>query len=158
MNPKDYRIEEVWDVLDDREKKVIQGRYLDDTLKTRAEIGKQLGCTGSRVGALEKRALHKMRHRFSQLDNIEIPEEVIVIQPRKPAPKPKPITLVSVHERHRRWVKSAMSAMKAFLRGEKIQMRGRITTGGRWEDVDLGKLIDAQTCIEWRPKPQNGAN
>jgi hypothetical protein len=51
------------------------------------------------------------------------------------------------------WVKQTIHALEAFLRGEQLQMRGRIATDGCWRDFDLAAEID-KGMISWRVKPK----
>jgi Sigma-70, region 4 len=156
-----YRIEEVWDVLSPQEKAVIQGHYFEE--KPFKQLAKELGVSRSYPSKLAKQALLRMRLRFEKIDKLDWTPEIIDTRPSRngtapkpkprPAPKPKPEPKRPT-KHHKAWVKSAMAAMKAFLRGEKIQMRGQVTTGGYWQDVDLGELIDRETAIDWRPKPK----
>ena len=96
MNLDGYYIDEVWNVLNTREKTVIEGRYLDGKQKTFAQIGKELGISGSYASLLEKQALHRMRERFVRMDNLSTLEELdlsidgkITEEPRRRSPKPK---------------------------------------------------------------------
>lgn len=66
LNMELEKIKEYIDVLDDREKEVIVGRFgldLKDE-KTQREIAKELGISRSYVSRIEKRALMKMFHEF----------------------------------------------------------------------------------------------
>ncbi|KOO43838.1 RNA polymerase sporulation sigma factor SigK [Priestia koreensis] len=60
------KIKEYIDILDDREKEVIVGRFGLDLQeeKTQREIAKELGISRSYVSRIEKRALMKMFHEF----------------------------------------------------------------------------------------------
>lgn len=60
------KVKEYIDVLDDREKEVIIGRFGLDLQKekTQREIAKELGISRSYVSRIEKRALMKMFHEF----------------------------------------------------------------------------------------------
>lgn len=60
------KIKEYIDILDEREKEVITGRFGLDLQKekTQREIAKQLGISRSYVSRIEKRALMKMFHEF----------------------------------------------------------------------------------------------
>nr|WP_239582841.1 RNA polymerase sporulation sigma factor SigK [Bacillus tianshenii] len=66
LNMELEKIKEYIDVLDDREREVIVGRFgldLKDE-KTQREIAKELGISRSYVSRIEKRALMKMFHEF----------------------------------------------------------------------------------------------
>ncbi len=55
------------DILDDREKEVVVGRFGLDTggeERTQREIAKELGISRSYVSRIEKRALMKLYHEF----------------------------------------------------------------------------------------------
>ncbi|WP_245237083.1 sigma-70 family RNA polymerase sigma factor, partial [Paenibacillus ihuae] len=55
------------DILDDREKEVVVGRFGLDTggeERTQREIAKKLGISRSYVSRIEKRALMKLYHEF----------------------------------------------------------------------------------------------
>ena len=60
------KIKEYIDVLDEREKEVIIGRFGLNLKKekTQREIAKELGISRSYVSRIEKRALMKMFHEF----------------------------------------------------------------------------------------------
>lgn len=60
------KIKEYIDILDEREKEVIVGRFGLDLQKekTQREIAKELGISRSYVSRIEKRALMKMFHEF----------------------------------------------------------------------------------------------
>ncbi|THE15377.1 RNA polymerase sporulation sigma factor SigK [Bacillus timonensis] len=66
LNMELEKIKEYIDVLDDREKEVIVGRFGLDLSKekTQREIAKELGISRSYVSRIEKRALMKMFHEF----------------------------------------------------------------------------------------------
>ena len=51
-------------VLDERERSIIQLRYLDDERVSLAEVGRRIGVSRERVRQLEGRALEKMRRRL----------------------------------------------------------------------------------------------
>ncbi len=66
LNMELEKIKEYIDILDDREKEVIVGRFgldLQDE-KTQREIAKELNISRSYVSRIEKRALMKMFHEF----------------------------------------------------------------------------------------------
>ena len=55
------------DILDDREKEVVVGRFgleLGGEERTQREIAKELGISRSYVSRIEKRALMKLYHEF----------------------------------------------------------------------------------------------
>ncbi|UTL71383.1 RNA polymerase sporulation sigma factor SigK [Bacillus halotolerans] len=60
------KVKQYIDILDDREKEVIVGRFGLDLKKekTQREIAKELGISRSYVSRIEKRALMKMFHEF----------------------------------------------------------------------------------------------
>ncbi|MFZ3588247.1 RNA polymerase sporulation sigma factor SigK [Bacillus sp. DJP31] len=66
LNMELEKIKEYIDILDDREKEVITGRFGLDLQKekTQREIAKELGISRSYVSRIEKRALMKMFHEF----------------------------------------------------------------------------------------------
>ncbi|GIN20072.1 hypothetical protein J1TS3_12060 [Siminovitchia fordii] len=66
LNMELEKIKEYIDVLDDREKEVIIGRFGLNLEKerTQREIAKELGISRSYVSRIEKRALMKMFHEF----------------------------------------------------------------------------------------------
>ncbi|MEH7236111.1 RNA polymerase sporulation sigma factor SigK [Bacillus sp. JJ1562] len=66
LNMELEKIKEYIDVLDDREREVIVGRFGLDLKKekTQREIAKELGISRSYVSRIEKRALMKMFHEF----------------------------------------------------------------------------------------------
>ncbi|RSK27939.1 RNA polymerase sporulation sigma factor SigK [Bacillus sp. HMF5848] len=66
LNLELEKIREYIDILDDREKEVIVGRFGLDLQKekTQREIAKELGISRSYVSRIEKRALMKMFHEF----------------------------------------------------------------------------------------------
>lgn len=66
LNMELEKIKEYIDVLDEREKEVIVGRFGLDLKKekTQREIAKELGISRSYVSRIEKRALMKMFHEF----------------------------------------------------------------------------------------------
>lgn len=65
LNMELEKVKKYIDILDDREKEVIVGRFgLDLKKKTRREIAKELGISRSYVSRIEKRALMKMFHEF----------------------------------------------------------------------------------------------
>ncbi|MBS4199750.1 RNA polymerase sporulation sigma factor SigK [Bacillus sp. FJAT-49732] len=66
LNMELERVKEYIDVLDDREKEVIIGRFGLNLEKerTQREIAKELGISRSYVSRIEKRALMKMFHEF----------------------------------------------------------------------------------------------
>lgn len=66
LNMELERVKEYIDVLDDREKEVIVGRFGLNLEKerTQREIAKELGISRSYVSRIEKRALMKMFHEF----------------------------------------------------------------------------------------------
>jgi RNA polymerase sporulation-specific sigma factor len=66
LNMELEKIKEYIDILDEREKEVIIGRFgLDfQKEKTQREIAKELGISRSYVSRIEKRALMKMFHEF----------------------------------------------------------------------------------------------
>jgi RNA polymerase sporulation-specific sigma factor len=66
LNMELEKVKEYIDVLDDREKEVIIGRFGLDLKKekTQREIAKELGISRSYVSRIEKRALMKMFHEF----------------------------------------------------------------------------------------------
>lgn len=66
LNMELEKVKQYIDVLDDREKEVIVGRFGLDLKKekTQREIAKELGISRSYVSRIEKRALMKMFHEF----------------------------------------------------------------------------------------------
>lgn len=66
LNMELEKVKEYIDVLDEREKEVIVGRFGLDLKKekTQREIAKELGISRSYVSRIEKRALMKMFHEF----------------------------------------------------------------------------------------------
>lgn len=66
LNMELEKVKEYINVLDDREKEVIIGRFGLDLKreKTQREIAKELGISRSYVSRIEKRALMKMFHEF----------------------------------------------------------------------------------------------
>ena len=66
LNMELEKVKEYIDVLDEREKEVIIGRFGLDLQKekTQREIAKELGISRSYVSRIEKRALMKMFHEF----------------------------------------------------------------------------------------------
>ncbi|AKO94223.1 RNA polymerase sporulation sigma factor SigK [Priestia filamentosa] len=66
LNMELEKIREYIDILDDREREVIVGRFGLDLKKekTQREIAKELGISRSYVSRIEKRALMKMFHEF----------------------------------------------------------------------------------------------
>ncbi|MCJ7841798.1 RNA polymerase sporulation sigma factor SigK [Lederbergia sp. NSJ-179] len=66
LNMELERVKEYIDVLDEREKEVIVGRFGLNLQKerTQREIAKELGISRSYVSRIEKRALMKMFHEF----------------------------------------------------------------------------------------------
>ncbi|MBM6619666.1 RNA polymerase sporulation sigma factor SigK [Bacillus suaedaesalsae] len=66
LNMELEKIKEYIDILDEREREVITGRFGLDLQKekTQREIAKELGISRSYVSRIEKRALMKMFHEF----------------------------------------------------------------------------------------------
>jgi RNA polymerase sporulation-specific sigma factor len=66
LNMELEKVKEYIDILDDREKEVIVGRFGLDMQdeKTQREIAKELGISRSYVSRIEKRALMKIFHEF----------------------------------------------------------------------------------------------
>lgn len=66
LNIELEKVKKYIDVLDEREKEVIVGRFGLDLQKekTQREIAKELGISRSYVSRIEKRALMKMFHEF----------------------------------------------------------------------------------------------
>ncbi|WP_156476733.1 sigma-70 family RNA polymerase sigma factor, partial [Bacillus nakamurai] len=66
LNMELEKVKKYIDILDDREKEVIVGRFGLDLKKekTQREIAKELGISRSYVSRIEKRALMKMFHEF----------------------------------------------------------------------------------------------
>lgn len=66
LNMELEKVKQYIDILDDREKDVIVGRFGLDLKKekTQREIAKELGISRSYVSRIEKRALMKMFHEF----------------------------------------------------------------------------------------------
>nr|WGD72152.1 RNA polymerase sporulation sigma factor SigK [Bacillus subtilis] len=66
LNMELEKVKQYIDILDDREKEVIVGRFGLDLKKekTRREIAKELGISRDYVSRIEKRALMKMFHEF----------------------------------------------------------------------------------------------
>ncbi|MEC1423537.1 RNA polymerase sporulation sigma factor SigK [Bacillus subtilis] len=66
LNMELEKVKQYIDILDDREKEVIVGRFGLDLQKekTQREIAKELGISRSYVSRIEKRALMKMFHEF----------------------------------------------------------------------------------------------
>jgi RNA polymerase sporulation-specific sigma factor len=66
LNMELEKVKEYIDILDEREKDVIIGRFGLDLKKekTQREIAKELGISRSYVSRIEKRALMKMFHEF----------------------------------------------------------------------------------------------
>ncbi|MDR4226457.1 RNA polymerase sporulation sigma factor SigK [Bacillus mojavensis] len=66
LNMELEKVKQYIDILDDREKEVIVGRFGLDLKKekTQREIAKELGISRSYVSRIEKRALMKMFHEF----------------------------------------------------------------------------------------------
>jgi len=66
LNMELEKVKQYIDVLDEREREVIIGRFgLDlNKEKTQREIAKELGISRSYVSRIEKRALMKMFHEF----------------------------------------------------------------------------------------------
>ncbi|WP_243290634.1 RNA polymerase sporulation sigma factor SigK [Bacillus sp. FJAT-47783] len=70
LNMELERVKEYIDILDDREREVIIGRFglnMKDE-KTQREIAKELGISRSYVSRIEKRALMKMFHEFFRVE------------------------------------------------------------------------------------------
>ncbi|GER66272.1 RNA polymerase sigma factor [Weizmannia acidilactici] len=70
LNMELEKVKQFFDILDDREKEVIIGRFGLDLKKekTQREIAKELGISRSYVSRIEKRALMKMFHEFYRLE------------------------------------------------------------------------------------------
>ncbi|MED5047254.1 RNA polymerase sporulation sigma factor SigK [Bacillus siamensis] len=70
LNMELEKVKKYIDILDDREKEVIVGRFGLDLKKekTQREIAKELGISRSYVSRIEKRALMKMFHEFYQAE------------------------------------------------------------------------------------------
>lgn len=70
LNMELEKVKQYIDILDDREKEVIVGRFGLDLKKekTQREIAKELGISRSYVSRIEKRALMKMFHEFYRAD------------------------------------------------------------------------------------------
>ncbi|MBE6183713.1 RNA polymerase sporulation sigma factor SigK [Heyndrickxia ginsengihumi] len=70
LNMELEKVKEFFDILDDREKEVIVGRFGlgSKKEKTQREIAKELGISRSYVSRIEKRALMKMFHEFYRLE------------------------------------------------------------------------------------------
>ncbi|WP_018665105.1 RNA polymerase sporulation sigma factor SigK [Heyndrickxia acidiproducens] len=70
LNMELEKVKQFFDILDEREKEVIIGRFgLDlNKEKTQREIAKELGISRSYVSRIEKRALMKMFHEFYRLE------------------------------------------------------------------------------------------
>lgn len=70
LNMELEKVKQFFDILDEREKQVIIGRFgLNlEKEKTQREIAKELGISRSYVSRIEKRALMKMFHEFYRLD------------------------------------------------------------------------------------------
>jgi len=67
LNIEKSKIYRNLDILDDREKEVVVGRFGLDTggeERTQREIAKELGISRSYVSRIEKRALMKLYHEF----------------------------------------------------------------------------------------------
>jgi len=66
LNMELEKVKEYIDILDEREKEVIIGRFGLDMQdeKTQREIAKELGISRSYVSRIEKRALMKMFHEY----------------------------------------------------------------------------------------------
>lgn len=66
LNMELEKIKEYIDILDEREREVIVGRFGLDLQKekTQREIAKELGISRSYVSRIEKRALMKIFHEF----------------------------------------------------------------------------------------------
>lgn len=64
------KVKQFFDILDEREKQVIIGRFGLNLKKekTQREIAKELGISRSYVSRIEKRALMKMFHEFYRLE------------------------------------------------------------------------------------------
>ncbi|MED4968132.1 RNA polymerase sporulation sigma factor SigK [Heyndrickxia coagulans] len=70
LNIELEKVKQFFDILDEREKQVIIGRFgLNlEKEKTQREIAKELGISRSYVSRIEKRALMKMFHEFYRLE------------------------------------------------------------------------------------------
>ncbi|MCY9059280.1 RNA polymerase sporulation sigma factor SigK [Bacillus inaquosorum] len=70
LNMELEKVKQYIDILDDREKEVIVGRFGLDLKKekTQREIAKELGISRSYVSRIEKRALMKMFHEFYRVE------------------------------------------------------------------------------------------
>ncbi|KYC63230.1 RNA polymerase sporulation sigma factor SigK [Bacillus coagulans] len=70
LNMELEKVKQFFDILDEREKQVIIGRFgLNlEKKKTQREIAKELGISRSYVSRIEKRALMKMFHEFYRLE------------------------------------------------------------------------------------------
>lgn len=70
LNMELEKVKQFFDILDEREKQVIIGRFgLNlEKEKTQREIAKELGISRSYVSRIEKRALMKMFHEFYRLE------------------------------------------------------------------------------------------
>ncbi|MDQ0193744.1 DNA-directed RNA polymerase specialized sigma subunit [Paenibacillus wynnii] len=67
LNIEKSKINRNLDILDDREKEVVVGRFGLDTggeERTQREIAKEMGISRSHVSRIEKRALMKLYHEF----------------------------------------------------------------------------------------------
>ena len=62
------RLEAAMTVLNDRERTVVELRYLKDEPDQLQEIGKVLGVSKQRVGQIEKRAFEKLRAVLTKAD------------------------------------------------------------------------------------------
>jgi len=70
LNMELEKVKQFFDILDEREKQVIIGRFGLNLKKekTQREIAKELGISRSYVSRIEKRALMKMFHEFYRLE------------------------------------------------------------------------------------------
>ncbi|MED4312242.1 RNA polymerase sporulation sigma factor SigK [Heyndrickxia coagulans] len=70
LNMELEKVKQFFDILDEREKQVITGRFGLNLKKekTQREIAKELGISRSYVSRIEKRALMKMFHEFYRLE------------------------------------------------------------------------------------------
>ena len=76
LNMELEKVKQYIDILDDREKEVIVGRFGLDLKKekTQREIAKELGISRSYVSRIEKRALMKMFHEFYRAEKQKKPD------------------------------------------------------------------------------------
>jgi RNA polymerase sigma factor (sigma-70 family) len=57
------RIEEALETLSPRDEKVLRMRFgIDEEERTLKEIGEEFGCSGERIGQIERKALKRLRH------------------------------------------------------------------------------------------------